>query len=441
MLGVSGGADSVALLRFFCEIREEWNLTLSCIHVEHGLRGEESLGDAAFVEQLCQQLDVPCQVVSVGAEIEAMDDTHMSLEEKARRVRYEVLEQAAVGERIALAHHRDDNVETMLFHLARGTGLDGLRGMPMQRDNIIRPFLGVGRDDIEAYLKALSQGYRVDATNIDQRYDRNKIRHKIIPSLGEVNDRAIMHMNQAAVLVGEVADYINAQAQEILAETVNGQSLAVQPLRDLPDFMIREVLHLFLQKFIPGAKDISASHLQSMQELLDMQVGKEVHLPKGWRVRRSYEGIQLVQPREEEPEVVSCEVVIAKEELEEKSLSVTYGKCELILEVKDYVSEGRIPRNNYTKWFDYDKIKKNIHIRGRRVGDYFICDNRGSTKGLKDYFINEKIPSAIRDEIPLICDDSHVMWIVGYRISEYYKVNDTTKKILEVHMIEENKNE
>lgn len=451
LLGVSGGGDSVALLRFFQRMAERGQWRLQCIHVEHGLRGKESIEDAEFVQKLCQDYHIPCKVVHVGEQIASLDDTHMSLEEKARKVRYEVMEQQA-GEmeqalgrpvHIAVAHHANDNAETMLFHLARGTGLDGLRGMPATRGPIVRPFLQVSRQDIEAYLMELEQDYRVDGTNGDVAYSRNRIRHEVIPQMEKVNPRAVVHMAQAAQLVGEVADYFNGLAREILegVQRRDGKEIFIDSLGEYPDFLQREVVHLWLQQHIPGAKDISYSHMVKIVELFDAQVGRRYDLPKNMMVRRTYRGIEILKESDCNQAAVWREASWPKEDLERNEMEISCGNYHICFQVQAWEGTEEIPGNIYTKCFDYDMIKNNVSVRRRQRGDYITITSEGLHKKLQDYFVNEKIPAPERDEIPLLCDGAHVMWVLGYRISEHYKINSQTKKVLKVHIFEEKENE
>ena len=451
LLAVSGGCDSVALFRFFCRMAERGQCTLRCVHVEHGLRGGDSLADAEFVRRLCKDYHIPCKVIGVGEQIAAMEDTHMSLEEKARLARYEALEHQArdmeeeMGRpvHIAVAHHANDNVETMLFHLARGTGLDGMRGMPAVRGRIVRPFLQVSRREIEDYLRELQQDYCRDCTNEDTTFQRNRIRHEVIPQLERVNSRAVCHMGRAAQLVGEVADYLGKQAGEILRQVQarEGREIHVESLRSYPDFLQREVVHLWLQQHIPGAKNISAAHISKIVELFDAQVGRRYHLPKDMVVRRTYQGIAIACQQFPEEPSPGEHILLPEDDLEKGTVEIIYGNYRIILRVRDWDGTEEIPGNTYTKCFDYDKIKNNVSVRTRQSGDYITITAEGAHKRLQDYFVNEKVPAIKRREIPLLCDGSHVIWVMGYRISEHYKISDTTKKVLEVHMIEEKENE
>lgn len=449
LIGVSGGGDSVALLRFFERIGQDLGIQIRCVHVEHGIRGEESLRDQRFVEELCRRIGVEETSYSVASEMKDAISGGVSLEEKAREARYGVLEKEAgnwektLGHpvRIAVAHHEDDNVETMLFHMIRGTGLDGMRGMPMQRGRIIRPFLGVSRQEIEEYLEALGQEYCQDSTNGDMQYDRNRIRHQVVPLLKQINPKAREHLGTEALLAGEVSDYIHCQAGVLLEKGKRGTEFCGQVLQGQPSFLCREVLHLWLGEFIPGAKDITAAHLEGMEHLLAGQTGKRMDLPYGLIVCRTYEGLEI---RTQDAGGVRDEgcISFAQSDLSAgREMICKLGKTKVHLMVEDRDPAQDFPRKFYTKWFDYDKIKSTIQLRFRREGDFLTVTDQGGHKRLQDYFVNEKIPGPLRDQVPLLCEGHHVIWAIGYRISAYYKVDETTQRILKVQILEEQEDE
>lgn len=451
---VSGGADSVALLHFFCSLKRAMNLPLLCVHVEHGIRGEDSLADQAFVEELCRRKSVPCHVVSLGNALNAEHEAKGALEERARSLRYEVLEHEAeemerrIGRpvKIAVAHHMEDNVETMLFHLARGTGLKGLAGMPVRRGRIIRPFYPVSRLEIEEYLKELGETFCEDSTNADIAYQRNHIRHVVLPELKQVNEQAVEHMGRTAQLLREVEEYIECRAGDLLHLAECGEAeLSFAPLQQIPDFLKRQVIHLWLEKFVPGRKDIGACHLFELAALENKQVGRQICLPGDWIAVRTYRGLQLQRngrPKMKEKEEKALFLPLDQVKLErENSLELhSEGK---IISFRLFSGEevGKNPRNSYTKVFDYDRIKNNVVVRTRAAGDYFMLNDRGGRKKLSDYMVNEKIPARRRDDVLLLCDGHHVIWVIGYRTSGYYRADTTTKRILEVQISEDKGNE
>lgn len=456
VLGLSGGADSVALFRFLKEKEKTADFSLFCVHIEHGLRGEESLADATFASALAKQYETPCKVIHVGEEIAEITDTHASLEEKARTVRYRhLMLEAENWERkrkapvhIVVAHHADDNAETVLFHLARGTGVDGLRGIPLKRDRIVRPFLCVERKEIESYLACLQQDFCCDKTNQDVYYRRNQIRHEVLPLLNGINQQSLFHINRTAFLMGEIADYIRMQAEKELktAEiepTQDGVSreMCWDSLREHPAFFQREVLHRFLLDEWRGVKDIGWVHLESLRLLAEGKRGNSLSLPGGRVAWKTQNGIALGNSLPAASKELPENIEVSPEELHQTEKRFFYGAYQICLRLRDYDGKEKIPGKIYTKWFDYDKIKNNIHIRKREKGDYLLISRDGATKKLQDYFVNEKVPASCRDEVPLLCEGSHVIWVIGYRISEYYKVDTNTKYILEVQIIKEKKHE
>ena len=224
LAGVSGGADSVCMLLVLKRLQKEIGFSLEAVHIEHGIRGIESENDAVFVTELCEKNNIPLQVFSVRAK-EFAKEKKIGLEEAARILRYDCYIKAAKkianqNVKVALAHHADDNAETILFQMVRGSGIDGLSGIAPRRrlaegSEVIRPLLSVTRAEIEEYLKDAGQKYCVDSTNQDVAYSRNRIRHEVLPLLECVNTKAIAHMNQSAMLLRELGDYLKLQVEEV----------------------------------------------------------------------------------------------------------------------------------------------------------------------------------------------------------------------------------
>lgn len=435
LAAVSGGADSLCLLLLLHELRDELGFTLCAIHVEHGIRGEESLRDAAFVEKTCGEYGIPCKVCRCKA-LEYAREKGQTVEEAARELRYGLFQEAAQefgADRIAVAHNQNDCAETMLFHLARGTGLKGLRGILPVRGQVIRPLLCIGRREIEEYLARRGQAFCVDRTNGELLYARNKIRHQALPPLVEVNANAVSHMFRTAELVSEAAELVRdlcVRARETYAcQREEGMHISKELLLE-PLLVQRETLLGLLSEMAGNGKDIAMVHVQQLMDLFARQNGRAVDLPYGVRARRTYRGI-LLERREAEPkEGPWCREISAGECVYLPS----YG-YELYTRLLDkFPQNEEIPKKMYTKWFDYDKIKGTMRLRTRQEQDYLVIDAKGSRKKLKKYFIDEKIPEYRRDSVLLLADDAHILWVVGHRISEDVKVTEHTKRILEIQL-------
>ena len=509
-VGVSGGADSVCLLHLLCELRKCMHFRLTAVHVEHGIRGAESLADAAFVKRLCADWNVPLHTFSVDALHQAKTQ-HQSLEEAARELRYRCFYEACRkcgANRLAVAHHGDDCAETVLFHLSRGTGLRGLCGivpvreLPEQELTLIRPLLCVTKAEIETYLEQIGQEYRTDSTNADVTMSRNRIRSQVLPQLCEVNTAAVPHIVRTAGYLEEICEYLDdaaweagkayvtyertrngcecsensgqrcADEQEINAagnlvdfdqQSVHEQEkdadkagaenritkihLQRKGILAMPAVLQKNLIHRLLGELAGSKKDLTAAHMESVQALFTAQVGKSVCLPYGIRAYADYEQIVLQKEsgqkkRTDQTDRINRKKQSGKNAAEQKAREyelVIPG--ELILESGEHITtkilefDGnfqQIPEKTCTKWFDYDKIKDTVQIRTRRPGDYLQVQAAGGHKKLKDYLINSKIPKEERDQLLLLAEGSHILWVIGQRISEAYKVTQKTKHILEV---------
>ena len=447
LAGVSGGADSVCLLLLLCSLKSRLDLRLFVVHVEHGIRGEESLADARFVRDLCKRLSVPCQVCPVDVPGRAKR-LGQSLEEAGRTARYEIFEREARALeerhgrkcRIAVAHNANDNAETMLYHLARGTGIRGLAGIPPVRGRIIRPLLALKREEIEVYLEKKGQKFCRDATNETDLYRRNRIRHRILPVMEELNPEAVRHMGRTGEMLGELDAWLQEVADRVLGAAVEPDGLRKEPLRKLPEPLRREVLHRWIARIWGENRDISCRHVEALAGLLEAPAGKEVWLPGGRRVVSTYRHLTTAEEDRREP-VVGAVTLSGRQLTEQGTMEMAAGGYRFSFALRRREKNAEIPRKSYTKWFDYDKIKDDFEIRNRQPEDYLVIDDQGRRKPLNRYFIDEKVPRDRRDALPLLACGHHVIWVPGYRISAYYKVDETTENILEVQVREEEKDE
>ncbi|MCR5267910.1 MAG: tRNA lysidine(34) synthetase TilS [Lachnospiraceae bacterium] len=443
--GVSGGADSVCLLFLLSEFQKRVDFSLKVLHVEHGIRGEDAIRDAEFVQELCAKNGIPCSITHVDAADHAKKN-HMTLEEAARILRYQAFEQArkAAGSdhvKIAVAHHKEDQAETVLFQLIRGSGLRGLGGMRSRRDSIIRPLLSCDKQDILYYIEENHLPYRTDESNADNRYARNRIRNEIIPALLKMQPGCVDHIAKSAGELQETEEYIEKQTEPLYLKAATEEGGAV--VLDLTDFSVydpviqKALIRRAVGTCIPAKKDVLRSHIESIRELVEKENGKELHLPKGLRVQKQQN--RLIFQKCKESDCFSEEIEGPGLFWEEDETEVS-GKAEIaigaerLLKIRTFSMETGlvIPEDTYTKWFDYDRIKNGLQIRRRRTGDYLCIDDNGHRKSLQDYFVNTKVPAAVRDRLLLVADGDHVVWIPGYRISAAYKITEQTKTIMEL---------
>ena len=436
--GVSGGADSVCLLFVLLEIQKKIPFQIRVVHVDHGIR-KEAGRDAAFVEQLCRENKLPFYLER--ADIPALSKSSgFSIEEEGRRVRYQAFEKALGKDtgKIAVAHNSNDRAETMLFHLFRGTGLRGMSGIRPVNGRVIRPLLCVSRQEIEAWLAQRGLSYCEDSTNSEDAYTRNRIRHHILPyAQQQICQGAVGNMNRAAQELFLANEFVERKTREALSECVREQAkdrICVQlPLFLKQDPYLRGRILLSLLSQLHGSqKNITSAHVESIRRLFEGKKNGRLDLPYGITVYKSYDVGMLQKDDKGSKQCFEGEDV--KKEYPVSIPGTVYlpgvGTVEFTVFSRD--NSQNIPEKTYTKWFDYDKIASTVVFRTRQQGDYLTVNKALNHKSIQDYFVNEKIPAKERDNLFLLAEKSHIIWVLGRRISEYYKVRENTKRVLQV---------
>ena len=428
--GISGGADSVCLLYMLLAWRERCPFTLLPVHVEHGVRGEESLEDAAFTERLCAGLGLPCHVEHVDMNGFALREK-LSPEEAGRKLRYAAFKEALgeSGGRIAVAHNRNDQAETVLLNLARGSGLRGLGGMRPVSGRIIRPLLETSRGEIEDWLRGRGITWRTDSTNDQLCYARNRIRHIALPALTEsVNSAAAEHICRAAEKAAEADRYLEKLAEEkysslLQKETEKSIRLDAGGLLEEDPLLQEYLIRYALRRVSGGLKDTGSVHVEAVRELLGKKSGKRLNLPGGVLAVRVGEALVLTADKsgEQPPQVFI-------------NGPGTYvcGKKIFRVKLTDWRGRGCPEEKKYTKWLAYDTMKNGLCLRTRRQGDYLVINAQGQHQSLKKYLIDHKVPAAERDQLILLADGSHILWVVGLRISAAARVTRETETVLEI---------
>ncbi|WP_097005385.1 tRNA lysidine(34) synthetase TilS [Lacrimispora amygdalina] len=430
IVGLSGGADSVCLLVILNEMKQEFDLKLKAVHVHHGLRGEEADRDSNYARELSKKLGVPFSCVYVDAAGYAKDHG-MSVEEAGRYLRYEIFEQERNqlnGTKIAVAHHGDDQAETILYNLFRGTGLKGLGGMRPVRGKIVRPLLCVGREEILAYLSEKGISYCEDSTNNGIEYARNRIRKVILPQVKEqLNARAGENILHAGIMAAQADAYLEKQAEILLKNhgerkkdktgSVVHCGIETDLLLNEDDIIKNYVIRCMIRIVNQSMKDITMIHVESAAALLFGPAGRQIDLPGGLIAVRTGKKMWIRKKNVED---------LVDNHREFCLPNVDFS-------VFSYKKGMEIPKNGYTKWFDYDKIKCALSVRYRETGDYMTLAG-GGRKTLKSYLIDAKVPREERGKIPLVAEGSHVLWVIGYRISEYYKITDDTHTVIQMQL-------
>lgn len=439
VVGVSGGADSVALLSVLRELAPSYSMELHVAHLNHLLR-DEAGDDAAFVQRLARSLGVP---VTLGyAQVSNLArKNRLSIEEAGRWARYRFLRHVAqrVGAlRIAVGHHSGDQVETVIFNFLRGAGPAGIAGIPVCNRGVVRPLLRVTREEIENYCSSRGLTWCTDATNLTTDYQRNRIRVELLPYLRQYfNPQVDRAVTQMAEIIYE-EDKIMAQLaslvlKEITVEEQGEVRISLEEFLSLPIALQRRLLRKVIRRQGGRLRDFGYQNYNDCLSYLKVsRSGGELHLPHGWRLIKGSEYFTLKKfcPREGfAPRVHRILKVPGETEIPELALSIS-------AEVMPY--EGYSQRflnclaKNYQVGFDYDKIKLPISVRTRRAGDRIRPFGLEGTKKIKKLFNDLKVPPYQRDRVPLVVsdEDDEIYWVVGYRRGAAAPVTEDTRYVL-----------
>lgn len=436
VLGVSGGPDSICLLHMLHEMRKDLGITLVAAHINHGLRGLDADEDERYVEDFCKNLGV--EVYSTKVDLHQISkDRNLSCESAGREVRYEFFRNVlgkTNAQKIALAHNANDVAETMLMRMMRGTGLEGLVGIKPVRDNIyVRPLINAKRDEIEKYCIDNNLRPRIDKTNLENIYTRNKVRLELIPYIREnFNEDIISVLNRLSDIVAKDNDFIQRQAEEKLrmyCEQYEQKVIILSEAFTLHEALLARIIRRALQMVSGNLNNFEKNHIYQVMDLHNKQNGKMIQLPNGIAAVNDYGKIEIHRVEEKEKGIDkkkdSYDLHMGVNHIEDMNLLVHMR----VLEKEENMN---FKASDDVKYFDFDKFNGSVILRFRKNGDKFAPLGMKGSKKLKDIFIDMKIPTHMRDDVPLICVDEQIAWIVGIRVSERFKIERKTKKIIEI---------
>lgn len=448
--GVSGGADSVSMLMVLARHRGRLGIDLHVVHINHMIRGEEADGDQRYVEQLCRELGVDCMSHRINVVALARDEG-LTVEEAGRKARYDAFAELCrayepEGCVTAVAHNRNDVAETVLFNMARGTGMAGVKGIAPVGRGIVRPLLSSDRRQIEEYLVRSGISWRTDATNNEDDYTRNKIRHRVLPVLTEINEQAVEHICALADMAAEYDSLAEKLADDFLeGQGVTGAGMPegwqggrragtesridMAALKELTPLVRELVIKRLTGMACGGLKDIGRSHVSEVGKLLSAESGAGIDLPHGARAYVEY-GSLVFAPEAEPSEETDAGVVRDISMTTDGVYEIPQGR--LIVRFFDRPEGLDLSKKEYTKFIDYDKIKQCLQLRTYTPGDYMVISSSGARKKLNRLFTDSRVPAADRQRVCLIASGQEVVWAVGMRIGENYKVTDGTVRIAEL---------
>ena len=401
-VALSGGADSVALLNVLLELSGRYGIRVHAAHLNHKLRGAESDRDELFVREICKAKQVELTVKSADIRGEA-ESTGESVELAARRARYAFFEQC--GGIIATAHTADDNLETVLFNLIRGTGPDGLCGIPPVRGKIIRPLIFCTRNQVEEYCRERGLSFVTDSSNLTDDYTRNKLRHNAIPVLKQINPAAAQSTVRACALLREENRFLHKLATGTLRGLKKGDTLDVRAAKDLDPALLRRVLRELAAGVTGEAPD--SFHTEQLCRLIQQQEGRW-QLPGGFNAEVCRGKLRILPINEN-----NCEYSVETETISKE----------------EYIKRQKINNLLSKNALDYDKIIGSIVIRKRMPGDTIKLKSR-STKTLKKLYNEMMIPHDCRENLPVAADNNGVVWVCTAGVAQRAAVDGNTSKIL-----------
>lgn len=432
LVGFSGGPDSTCLLYLLHTLKEKYQLQIHALYINHNLRPAEVTIEIAFCRQFCEGIGIPFMVESIDV-ASYCNEHRMNKQEAARELRYQVFGKAAAeikANKVALAHNVDDQAETLFMRLVRGAGPTGLAGIPVQRGNIIRPLLEIGRQEIERFLEMKNIVPVTDSSNLKEDYFRNMIRLRLMPMLKQANPNLLQSLAHTMEILREEERYLEILVTKTLMRLISRKSqkrieLFLSPLEAMETVILRRVLRRAISE-TEGLKCIGFLHIEDIIALVrNGKNGDRLVLPKNIRVIREY---ALLVITSEDP------VRIAEYTLDLPGKAVVVGVGHVVTadmeEESIQFGDGKV-----SVLLDAGKMNFPLTVRPRRTGDYFYPIGFGRKKKLQDFFVDMKIPRDERDSIPVVVSADDIVWIAGHRADERFKVTEMTKKFVRLGIV------
>jgi tRNA(Ile)-lysidine synthase len=470
VVAVSGGADSVCLLHVLAKWRKGLGIKLHVAHLNHQLRGVESEADAKYVSNLAASLGIPITIDRQDVAAYRIE-RNFSVEEAARELRYAFLARVAgeVGaNRIAIGHTRDDQVETILMHILRGTGITGLCGLtpcspmaydrqgiswPAKQNNllVIRPLLDITREETTSYCQEHQLNPRIDSSNRSLSFFRNRLRLQLLPLLRQYNPSLHQALLRLADIAKEDNAFIEQQASGLWDEVARQENNAIyldrKQIASLPIALQRQLFRAAVTRLAGDARDIEASHIEAARSLLDKPVGKRISLPHGFICQGGYDELVIASTAEQSqlppcpfpplPGEFPLKVPGKTVSLGWKVIASIVGERLDSLSLRGVLntSEGTYQINLVVD-LDLHKTGTELFVRQRRSGDRFQPLGMSMPKKLQEFMVDAKIPRSWRDRIPIVCSPQQIIWVAGWRIDDRVKVTEASKEILRLEFIQ-----
>lgn len=435
LVALSGGPDSVCLLNILFELRREFNIEIAAAHVNHMLRGDEAFKDEEYARDMCNSLNI--DFFSERIDINKISkERGISHELAGREERYKffhLISKKNGYNKIAIAHNSNDQAETVLMNMMRGSGIEGLCGIRSKREGgIIRPILCLSREEIEHYCNINNLNPRIDKSNLENVYNRNKVRLDILPYMkNNFNKDIIETINRMASLLQIDNDFMEKECnnyyKKFCTNHVDKLIISKEAFSIEKAILTRLIKKAFVN-FTGKHTNFEMKHIHEVISLANKETNKRVNIPNGIIAENIYGDIYLRFKEVKNNEFQ--EIILRKMELEGNN--VDFENYIISFDVINNKKNIEFSNNVLIKFFDYDKIKEKLIIRKRLNGDRIIPLGMKGSKKLKDIFIDLKLPIEERNQVPVLCFDNEIAWLVGYKVSESFKITKDTKRIIKI---------
>lgn len=449
VVALSGGADSVCLLEILSSLSKELDVSLVAAHVNHSIR-ENAKRDEDFAREFSNKRNIPFYCLTEDVP-KVANEEHLSLEEAGRKVRYDFfrkLKEETKSDMIAVAHHKNDRAETVIFNLSRGTSVKGLTGIQAKNDDIIRPLMCLTREEIEGYIQDKNLSFVTDETNLTEDYGRNIIRSSVLPKLEEVSEGALENIIRCADNLEVVEEYLSMMTERAYSAHVvkKDGSLTIRNEISYVHKAIRDRVILEALCEVAGKrKDIGKVQIDSVADLINAESGKRREFIYSLVAIRTAKGVVITTKENEEMalksgqdyylwDIASVRIDVERV-LKGKEIRVEMPGCELTFNAVSGKNKGEYPIKRYTKWINCDKIKC-LCVRNIAPDDYIRIEG-DKLKKIKDYLVDIKVPSSVRNKVVVLSDGDNkneVLWVLSGRLGANAKVDENTKRIVEVSM-------
>jgi len=436
IVAVSGGPDSVCLLDILYQLKDDLGIELVVAHLDHGLRPNEDEAETSFVKSLAGSLQLPFETKKAGRLIAQQE---ASLEERARNVRYRFLEEALQkfsARKIAVGHNLNDQAETVLMRLIRGSGPSGLSGIPpLRNEKIIRPLIEVSRQEVESYIEERGLKYVTDTTNLDPRYLRNSIRLELLPQLLKYQPRIVELLGQTAGIMRKDDECLKKMAKAWVKgqdESGDGRELRfhLSSFKKLPEALKNRVIRYAVRETGGSLRRISLRHIEAVRRLAESEKPQATaNLPYHINVRKDYDTLVFGLVKNTEAQGFCC-FLDGPGTFHLDALGCTISLKEM---VKSALME--MNASPWTAFLNAEKLSYPLMIRNFMAGDRFVPLGMSGHKKLKNFFIDLKLSSKARAHIPILTHSNRIVWVCGLRIDDRFKVTDDTEKILKVTLM------